>query len=98
MRIAAITAGLLCISECTFAGALLDYIRDYDLNDYALGVGISAEQNPYIDAENSAYAYPYLTTFRHSSLTDDWLLVRDGELGFRWVSDNGWELGAIGRI
>ncbi|MGI9202688.1 MAG: MipA/OmpV family protein [Woeseiaceae bacterium] len=80
------------------AGSLLDYIRNYDLNDYALGVGISAEQNPYTGAENSAYAYPYLTSFRHSSMTDDWILIRDGGLGFRWVNDTGWEIGAIGRV
>jgi outer membrane scaffolding protein for murein synthesis (MipA/OmpV family) len=85
-------------STNALAGSILDYIRDYDLNDYALGLGVSAEQNPYLGAENSAYAYPYLTSFRHSSLTDDWILIRDGELGFRWVTDNGWELGAIGRI
>lgn len=98
MRRAAPIIGLLLVAECAFAGPLLDYIRDYDLNDYALGIGISADQNPYLGAENSAYAYPYLTSFRHSSLTDDWILIRDGELGFRWVTDNGWELGAIGRI
>jgi len=77
---------------------LLDYIRNYDLNDYALGIGISAGQNLYVGAENSAYAYPYLTSFSHSSLTDDWVLIRNGELGFRWVTDNGWEYGAIGRV
>ena len=77
---------------------MLDYIRDYDLNDYALGIGISAAQNPYLGAESGTYAYPLLTSFRHPSMTDDWLLIRDGELGFRWVTDNGWELGAIGRV
>ncbi len=93
-----VSATVLLSSNNTNAGALLDYIRDYDLNDYALGIGISAEQNPYLGAENSAYAYPYLTSLRHSSLTDDWILIRDGEVGIRWVTDNGWELGAIGRI
>ena len=98
MRRAAPIVGLLLVSEWALAGPLLDYIRDYDLNDYALGIGFSAEQNPYLGAKNNAYAYPYLTSFRHSSLTDDWILIRDGEVGFRWVTDNGWELGAIGRI
>ena len=88
----------LFVAELAVAGPVLDYIRDFDLNDYALGISVSAEQNPYIGAKNSAYGYPYLTSFRHSSMTDDWLLVRDGELGFRWVTDNGWELGAIGRV
>ena len=28
----------LSLGESAFAGKLLDYIRNYDLNDYALGV------------------------------------------------------------
>jgi len=98
VRRTVLISGLLLVSELAVAGSVIDYIRNYDLNDYALGMGLSAGQNPYVGAENSAYAYPYLTSFRHSSLTDDWILIRDGELGFRWVTDNGWELGAIGRI
>jgi len=86
------------VSTSAAAGSVLDYIRDYDLNDYAIGIGVSAEQNLYLGAKNGAYAYPYLTSFRHSSFTDDWVLIRDGELGFRWITDSGWELGAIGRI
>jgi outer membrane protein len=31
-------------------------------------------------------------------MTDDWILIRDGGLGLRWVTDNHWELGVIGRI
>ena len=68
MRRAALIVGLLFALQSAFAGSLLDFARDYDLNDYALGIGLSAEQNPYIGAKSSAYAYPYLTSFRHSSL------------------------------
>ena len=88
----------LLMSEWAFAGRFLDDIRDYNLNDYAIGIGFSVEQNPYLGAKNSAYSYPYLTSFHHSSLSNDWLLIRDGELGVRLVSDNGWELGVIGRV
>ncbi len=80
------------------AGQLLDYIRDYDLNDYALGLAVTGEQNPYSGAENGAYAYPYLTSFRDSSFTNDWFLIREGDLGVRWVSSGGWELGVVGRV
>ena len=79
------------------AGPLLDYIRDYDLNDYALGLSIAASQSPYLGADDSITAYPILTSFRHSSLTDDWLLIQGGNIGFRYVTDNDWELGLIGR-
>ena len=78
---------------------MLDYIRSYDLNDYAVGVAVTGAGNPYAGAENSTFAYPYLTTFRDSSLTNDWLLVRDGDIGLRWISNDGdWELGIVGRI
>ena len=80
------------------AGRLIDFVRDYDLNDYSLGVAVSVSQNPYEGASNSTFAYPYLTSFRHSAFTDDWLLIRDDNLGFRYITDNDWEFGVIGRI
>ena len=43
----------LAITDSAVAGKLMDYIRNYDLNDYAFGVSISASQNPYIGGENS---------------------------------------------
>ncbi len=88
----------LASAEGAVAGPLIDYIRSYDLNDYALGVAVTGEQNPYTGAENTAYAYPYLTSFRDSAFTNDWLLIRDGDVGLRWVGDGNWELGLVGRI
>ena len=94
-----ITSGLILITPSSAsAGSLLDYIRDYDLNDYALGLSIATSQSPYLGADNSVAAYPILTSFCHSSLTDDWLLIQGENLGFRYVTDNHWELGLIGRI
>ncbi len=90
--------GCLLVSEGAFAGPLLDYLRDYDLNDFALGLAVTGQQNPYTGAESSAYAYPYLTSFRDSAFTDDWFLIREGDMGVRWLSESGWELGAVGRI
>ncbi len=93
-----------CITSCVLlafgpahAGSFLDYIRNYDLNDYALGVSISTSQNPYSGAPNSLFAYPYLTSFTHPAFTDDWLLIRDGSMGLRYVK-NDWELAVVGRI
>lgn len=98
VRLTPATIGLLIVAEAATAGSVLDYIRDYDLNDYSLGLYLSGEQNLYAGAQGSGIAYPYLTSFRNSQFTDDWVLIRDGELGFRWVTDNGWQLGAIGRV
>jgi len=81
----------------THAG-IMDWIRDYDLNDYSLGVAVAPSQSPYLDADNSLVIYPYLTSFTPSQLNNDWLIIRDGDLGVRWVNDVGWELGAVGRI
>jgi len=77
---------------------VLDYIRNHDLNDYAIGLMVSGEQNPYAGSKNGAFAYPFLTSARDSAFTDTWLLVRDGDLGMRWASDSGWELGAVARV
>lgn len=90
--------GTLSFSESAFAGSLLDFIRNYDLNDYALGLSVSGSRSPYVGGENSAIAYPFLTSFRDSAFTDDWLLIREGDFGGRWVSENGWELGLVGRV
>jgi outer membrane protein len=90
--------GTLSIAECAYAGRLMDYIRSYDLNDYSFGVALTVSQSPYSGSENSTFGYPFLTSFRDSAFTDDWLLIRDGNLGFRWISEGGWELGAVGRV
>ena len=73
--------GILVTGQNAFAGRLLDYIRNYDLNDYALGISLSLGETPYTGADNSAFAYPYLTSFRDSAFTDDWILIREGSLG-----------------
>ena len=93
-----VLVGTLSLGESAFAGRLLDYVRNYDLNDYALGVSLSLGETPYAGADNSAFAYPYLTSFRDSAFTDDWILIREGNLGVRWVSEGGWELGLLGRV
>ena len=98
MRNIILLVSLLVVSEGASAGKMLDYIRNHDLNDFALGVAVSSSQNPYAGADNSLFAYPYLTSFTDSAFTEDWILIRDGSLGFRWVTENQWELGALGRV
>lgn len=97
MRCTFLACILFAATDVTAAN-LLDWIRSYDMNDYSLGVAVSGRQNPYIGGENGTIAYPYLTSFTHDALTDSWFIIRDGGYGFRWISDNGWELGAIGRV
>lgn len=80
------------------AGPMLDYIRNHDLNDYALGLAYTTSQNSYAGSTNSTIAYPYLTSFQHSAFTDDWLLIRGENVGLRFVSESQWELGLVGRV
>lgn len=89
---------LMLVSPSADAGSILDYIRNYDLNDYAIGVAYSISQSPYVGGENSGFAYPYLTSFRHNAFTDDWLILTGGDAGVRWVNDAGWVLGAVTRV
>ena len=88
----------LGVADNAAAGRWLDFLRSYDMNDYSLGVAVSSSQNPFIGGENSVIAYPYLTSFTHSSMTDGWFLIRDGGYGIRWISESDWELGVIARI
>lgn len=88
----------LAASPAAVAGNLLDWIRSYDMNDYSFGLAVSTRQSPYIGGENGTIAYPYLTSFTHSSMSDGWFLIRDGGYGIRRVTDTEWELGAIARI
>lgn len=99
MRLPATVLFCCTLAECAFAGPLLDYIRSYDLNNYAFGLAVAADENPYTGADTGIWAYPYLTSFHDSALTNDWLLVRDGDVGLRWISKDGnWEVGAVARI
>jgi hypothetical protein len=89
---------LLLGSPAAYAGGVLDYIRNYDLNDYALGLAYSVSESPYLAGDSSGFAYPYLTSFRHNSFTNDWLILSGGDVGVRWVNETGWVLGAVARI
>ena len=46
-RSALVLIGALAIAESAVAGSIMDYIRNYDLNDYSFGLAISASQTPY---------------------------------------------------
>ena len=90
--------GLLLAAHAVQADGILDYIRNYDLNDYALGLSYGANASPYKGDGSSGFAYPYLTSFRHNAFTDDWLILSGGDVGVRWVNDAGWVLGAVTRV
>ncbi|MEE4281706.1 MAG: MipA/OmpV family protein, partial [Pseudomonadales bacterium] len=88
----------LGFSSPVYAESWLEQLRSADLNDYALGLAVTNAQNPYEGAENGAFFYPYLTSFRDSAMTDDWLLIREGNIGIRFVSDTDWEFGFLTHV
>ena len=88
---AAAAACLLGLAEPCSAG-LLDGLRAIDINDYAVGIGVSTTENIYADAGDSQTVYPYLTKLVPSALDDGVTFGRDGAYGVRWLSKNGLEI------
>jgi outer membrane protein len=76
----------------------LDSVRRTDLNDYALGVAMSISANPYVGAESSTIVFPYLTALQNPAFNKDWFIIRDGDIGVRYVTDNEWEFGVVTRV
>jgi len=97
-RIAALLPGIIA-SPAGIAAPLLDSLRKVDLNDYALGIGISTSNNPYAGTDYSRYLFPYLTSLQDSTLTENTLLLEGSEIGGRLFSPNSdWEFGVIGQL
>ena len=89
---------LLVTSRPAFASTLFDYFRNFDLNDYSLGIKYSVSQNPYVGTSNSTIVFPYLTTLTNSSFNDNPLFFQGENIGLRYVGKSDWELGVIGRV
>ncbi len=89
---------LLLTSYGALAESALDSFRNQDLNDYALGLAFTVAQNPYIGASPTTVIYPILATVEHSSFTRSRLLIRGENIGVRFVTDNDWEFGLVGRV
>ena len=66
---AATAVSVLGLAEPCCAG-LLDSLRAIDINDYAVGIGVSTTENIYVDAGDSQTIYPYLTKLVPSALDD----------------------------
>jgi outer membrane protein len=77
---------------------LVENLRAIDINDYAVGFGVSTTENIYVDAEDSQTVYPFLTKLVPSALDDGVTFGREGAYGVRWLSKNGFEVGALARL
>ena len=88
----------LAASLPSSAQEFLESARRTDLNDYAFGISLSANENPFVGASTSIFSYPYLTALEHPAFNKDRFLIRDGDIGIRYVTDNEWELAWAARI
>jgi outer membrane protein len=94
-------AGLLGLAGPSHADLVEDLVEDLraiDLNDFAVGIGVSTTENIYVDGGDSQTPYPYLTKLVPSALDDGVTFGRDGAYGVRWLSKNGFEIGALAKL
>ena len=89
---------LFAITSTASAQDWLESARRLDLNDYALGAVTSVSQNPFAGASGSWVVLPYLTQLRYPAFNKNVFVIRDGDIGFRWVTDNEWEFGVAARV
>lgn len=89
---------LVAVSLPAWGQKPLDSVRRTDLNDYALGVAMSVSGNPFVGADTSTIAFPYLTALQNPAFNKNWFIIRDGDIGVRYVTDNEWEFGFVARV
>ena len=98
----AAASGLLGFAGASHAAELIEDLveglRSIDINDYAVGLGVSTTESIYVDAHDSQTIYPYFTKLVPSALNDGVTFGRDGAYGVRWLSKNGFEIGALAKL
>ncbi len=88
---------LLGASAAPQAG-LLDELSAIDINDYAIGLGVSYGDSVYVGDEASSWVYPFVTKFSPADFDNGVLFSRARGYGVRWLADAGWEVGALARM
>jgi MipA family protein len=88
---------LQAATEPSLAG-ILQGLQDIDINDYAIGLGVTSTENVYSGAQDSTTIYPYLGRLFPADFDDGLLFSRAGGYGLRWLPRQAWEFGALARI
>ncbi len=97
--LAAAGFALLALAAHADDDSWLDSVRKTDLNDYALGAMLMVSENPYVGTDTGVYLFPYLTALHHPAFNKNTLVIKDGNLGLRYVTDNDhWEFAVYGRV
>src|SRR5688572_14638642 len=95
---AASLLGFVGPSHADLIKNVVEDLRAIDINDYAVGFGVSTTESIYVDAHDSQTFYPFLTKLMPSALDDGVTFGRDGAYGVRWLSKNGFEIGALAKL
>jgi len=92
-------AGLALLSaSAALQAGLLDELSAIDINDYAIGLGVSYGDSVYVGDDASSWVYPYVTKFSPEDFDTGVLFVRARGYGVRWLADAGWEIGGLARM
>ena len=91
----ALAATSLCPLQAQ-AGSLLEFLDSIDLNDYSLAVNLYRSESHYDGVDDFTIVYPLFKSFSHPTNTEDVLFLRDGHVGLRNFTENGWSYGVIG--
>jgi outer membrane protein len=85
-------------ADAAVVADLLQGLQEIDINDYAIGLGATSKENVYVGAPDSTTFYPYVARLFPSDFDDGLLFSRAGAYGLRWMPNEKWEFGALGRI
>lgn len=86
------------MAHAASVGDALDALRRIDINDYAVGLGVSHTDNVYAGAADTTTYYPYATRLYPSDFDDGVLFSRARGYGVRWLPAESWEIGALARF
>ena len=98
MRACAALLGLLATTTVSAGGSLRDLVDSLDLNEFALTGEVFVGQSLYSGVDNAVVVYPLLRNFGSSVDSDNILFTRGSYGGVRYVSDNDWTVGVVGKV
>lgn len=89
---------LLCAAAPACAAGLIERLREFDLNDYAVGGAATVTESVYVGVKDSTVYYPILIQPFPATFGDQVVFARDNGYGLRWIPAERWEVGALARF
>jgi outer membrane protein len=98
LRACAALLGLLATTTVSAEWSLRELVDSLDLNKYALTGEVYVGQSLYSGVDNAVVVYPLLRNFGSSVDSDAILFGRGSYGGVRYVWDNDWTAGLVGKV